>query len=142
MKQCNSCKLLKDKSCFRKNVHRKDGLQSCCIECRKTYNKEHYILNKRKYILRAKNRNLIQKKKFKKLIKEYLLNHPCVDCGNSDIRVLEFDHIKGNKNFCISKAHLVAFSLETIKKEISKCEVRCANCHRIRHFLGRAEAAD
>jgi Zn finger protein HypA/HybF involved in hydrogenase expression len=66
---------------------------------------------------------------------EYLKQHPCVDCGNSDVRVLDFDH-RGDKSFgigaAISGGHL---SWAKILIEIAKCEVRCANCHRIRHAV-------
>ena len=64
-------------------------------------------------------------------VDEYLKNHPCVDCGNSDIRVLEFDHVRGIKDDHICKAVRNAWSLERLKKEIAKCEIRCCNCHRI-----------
>jgi hypothetical protein len=59
----------------------------------------------------------------------YLADHPCRDCGEADVAVLEFDHVLG-------KTHDVAFLLghgaapERIQAEIERCEVRCANCHR------------
>ena len=58
----------------------------------------------------------------------YLLEHPCVDCGEEDPVVLEFDHIE-QKNISISKA-VNQWSLKRIKEEIEHCEVRCANCHK------------
>lgn len=59
----------------------------------------------------------------------YLSEHPCVDCGESDIRVLEFDHISDDKVANISKMVLDGLSWTTILKEIEKCEVRCKNDH-------------
>ena len=66
-----------------------------------------------------------------KNIYDYLSTHPCVDCGETNPIVLEFDHL-GDKTDTI--AHMVGMgvSLERIKKEVAKCEVRCANCHRIK----------
>jgi hypothetical protein len=62
---------------------------------------------------------------------EYLLVHPCSDCGTTDLLVLEFDHIDGkNKTTEISKMVKNACSWATILTEIAKCVVRCANCHR------------
>jgi len=68
-------------------------------------------------------------------IREYLQSHPCVDCGNSDIRVLEFDHVRGEKKFCVGMQGLM--TIECLLEEIAKCDVRCANCHKIRHHAER-----
>lgn len=66
----------------------------------------------------------------RRYIFEYLLEHPCVDCGESNPLVLEFDHVRGKKRFSISSVMNSTYRIETIQKEIDKCEVRCANCHR------------
>lgn len=66
-------------------------------------------------------------------LKEYLRTHPCVDCGESDLRVLEFDHLDpGNKLSGVSRLACNGASLRKILTEVAKCEVRCANCHRRR----------
>ena len=63
-----------------------------------------------------------------------LLKSKCLDCGNSDPRVLEFDHKPSEtKSFDIARA--VSGSTRSwgkIKKEIEKCDVVCSNCHKIR----------
>ena len=64
-------------------------------------------------------------------INGYLTEHPCVDCGNTDIRVLQFDH-QYDKKYHISRLVSHGDSLELIEKEIAKCQVRCANCHHIK----------
>lgn len=75
------------------------------------------------------NKKRIQKNK--DYVQNYLSDHPCVDCGEKNPIVLEFDHITDDKFMNISNMVAKAYSLERIKLEISKCEVRCANCHRI-----------
>jgi hypothetical protein len=60
----------------------------------------------------------------------YLLSHPCVDCGQSNIIVLEFDHVRGKKRDTISA--LLEETLDIVKAEIDKTCVRCCNCHRIK----------
>ena len=68
----------------------------------------------------------------KVFVLEYLLTHPCVDCGETDIRVLDFDHVdpalkKGNVASISQSGNC---SLKTLIAEIAKCMVRCSNCHR------------
>ena len=60
------------------------------------------------------------------------MTHPCVDCGEDNILILEFDHVRGKKTFGVCVMGNRIFTIETIQKEIDKCEVRCANCHRIK----------
>jgi len=52
----------------------------------------------------------------------------CVDCGERDMLVLEFDHV-GVKHAQISKM-VFNVSLAALKREIAECELRCCNCHR------------
>jgi len=57
----------------------------------------------------------------------------CVDCGETDWKVLEFDHRdRETKKGAVSKLYSNHYSLKTIKKEIKKCDIRCANCHKIK----------
>lgn len=71
-----------------------------------------------------------QVKRNQELIIAYLLEHPCVDCEESDIVVLQFDHVRGEKRNDLSR--LLTLSSKVVKTEIEKCEVRCANCHQRR----------
>ena len=73
-------------------------------------------------------RRQYQKKEY---ISNWLLTHPCADCGITDVRVLQFDHVRGEKIFCVTAYG--SHSLDKLVEEIDKCEVRCANCHCIRH---------
>ena len=73
----------------------------------------------------------------------YLKTHPCVDCGENNPIVLQFDHLKpSDTSFSITQyvsdrtvkglPKTSKRALEPLKKEIAKCEVVCANCHLIR----------
>lgn len=60
----------------------------------------------------------------------FLQTHPCVDCDENDIDVLEFDHLFDKKN---NIGRIEKFrTIKALQDEIAKCEVVCANCHRRR----------
>lgn len=64
--------------------------------------------------------------------------HPCVDCGVQHIpAVMEFDHVRGVKKYAIKASKMARRDLP---EELAKCELRCANCHRIRHAEERQHA--
>ncbi len=77
---------------------------------------------------KAQRRNQMIRREIKIYIWSYLSSHSCVDCGEKDPIVLEFDHIR-DKTFTISSVGRDKKLLD-VKKEIEKCQVRCANCHR------------
>jgi hypothetical protein len=60
-----------------------------------------------------------------------VLGGGCVDCGERDIVVLEFDHLRDKRTNVTMLAWSEA-SLDRLRAEIDCCEVRCCNCHRRR----------
>lgn len=123
MKQCSTCKQEKDESLFNKKHGKPQGI---CKECHSVYRKKHYQENRQKYIDKARKNNEIYAEEFYK----WLSNKSCMDCGNDDIRVLEFDHLE-NKEFNLS-AKIGGRKLESLMDEINKCDIVCSNCHKIR----------
>src|SRR5690606_20880545 len=63
----------------------------------------------------------------RRVVEEYLRVHHCVDCGNTDLHVKEFDHVRGTKLFNLTDGWTK--SIEAVSAEMEKCEVRCVNCH-------------
>jgi hypothetical protein len=128
MKRCPQCKKTKALEGFAIARRRKDGRQSTCKECKREWDRKIYKRNPQKYA----DRNAAKRELLRKLIAEYLQGHPCVDCGENDIVVLEFDHIGDDKVSDIS--HLISrgAAWATLLREIAKCEVVCANDHRRR----------
>lgn len=105
---------------------------SYCKPCHSDYRKEHCGRNRQKYIDKAalwKGQRLLENRE---LLWSYLLQHPCVDCGECDGEVLEFDHRDASlKSFSIADA-IASKNWTAILSEIEKCDVRCRNCHRRR----------
>lgn len=144
-KRCNGCNQDRDIEDFNLKDKTKGTRHSLCRFCMAEYSRKHYKNNKQVYIDKTKNRNQRIREENRTKLFAYLSQHPCVDCGDTDVCVLEFDHVRGKKSGNISWMVGKGFSWATIEAEIAKCEVRCANCHHIResekkrswrHFLG------
>ena len=60
---------------------------------------------------------------------KYKLARGCADCGYDEHPAgLDFDHVTGTKKMNLSSVK----SLGAAYEEAKKCEVVCANCHRVR----------
>ena len=100
------------------------------IEKQREASRRHYAKHRAKVVAKAKEYSKAARNRIRAYINGHLKAHPCVDCGETDPIILEFDHISGDKNFNISDATRCGYGIDKIKAEIAKCEVRCANCHR------------
>lgn len=129
-KACGICKQIKPLTLEHfATRNRGDGWQSNCRPCQKEYRRKHYLANAEKYKAKAKQWDKINRAETQDKVYRYLLDHPCVDCGETDPIVLQFDHL-GDKSFNISNAVTQArCGWSLVEKEINKCVVRCANCH-------------
>ena len=124
-KRCYVCKELLDETAFNKNKTRSDGLQNKCKNCNKKILKEHYNKNKQYYY----KKNKIKRKELTKKLRDFKATLICLTCGENDPRCLDFHHLK-DKVYIISEMPRLGFSFTNILKEIEKCMVLCANCHR------------
>lgn len=76
----------------------------------------------------------------KEFLVDYLRDHPCLDCGNRDLRVLDFDHRPGAaKRNDVMRMVKDGFSIARLRAEIEKCDVRCRNCHAVVTLERRAD---
>ena len=103
----------KHKEYYRKNR------EKIRAKCHETYLKKRDV-----YLDRCKER----RRRNSEYAKDWIKCHPCVDCGESDVDVLQFDHVRG-KLGSISQLVSAQVTLEKLQAEIDKCEIRCANCH-------------
>ena len=100
---------------------------SWCKDCFAEYKRLWYERNRERHMARVKSATAVTLSRNHQRVWEYLALHPCVDCGETDPVVLQFDHLRDKRrniaNMCRS------FGWPAILAEIAKCEVRCANCH-------------
>lgn len=129
MKFCRKCNQTKEIYHFKVKYIKTGKLQSYCIDCQRQYRKQHYEQNKEKY------KKLIEKRKreIRDLYTDYKRNLRCSHCGEDESCCLEFHHRDNNKESNVSSMPFEGNSWESIKKEIDKCIVLCANCHRKEH---------
>jgi hypothetical protein len=111
-------------------------------EDQKAAQKRHYQKHKQKIIARSRESNKVRIKRNKEYILTVKSESGCVDCGESNPLVLDFDHVRGEKFGNVSDLARQAYSIKKIQKEIEKCEIRCANCHRIVTYNRRNEKRD
>lgn len=111
--------------------------RALCKPCNALRMKQYYmanpdIYNKHKGYV-AKN-DAMWKARVNSYIYEVIKeSNGCVDCGERNMVVLDFDHRDPNtKSFSISGAHKSKVSWDMLVEEINKCDIVCANCHRIR----------
>ena len=126
-KVCGKCKKKKSFKDFSKNKSKKDGHNNTCKLCIKNNYKKDYDFGS----LKEKRKIFREKTSIKNRIKvfDYLSEMGCVDCGEKDVVVLQFDHKDESKKTAGISSMIRGSCWDTIKKEIDKCDVRCANCH-------------
>lgn len=128
MKTCKKCNLEKSLDAFNK---RGEGYQPWCRNCQSGAHKEYYEENQTARKEQIRFRKNAQREINRAYVVDYLQQHPCVDCGDSRLLVLQFDHVHGQKAGDVGNMVGQGYKLSTVIAEIEKCEVRCANCHTI-----------
>jgi hypothetical protein len=131
--RCCRCQALKPLAEFNFKNRAQDRRHPFCRDCQHAWNREHYQHNRAAYLANAKRHNLEYRTANLRRVVEYLLQHPCVDCGETDVLVLHFDHRDPAAKLIAIGSLISRFSSwPQIAAEIEKCDVRCANCHQRR----------
>ncbi len=94
------------------------------------YKRAHYERNLEAYKRKSVESTRNARARNRAFVDAYLVQQTCVDCGEDDPDVFEFDHVRGIKIGDISTLANKPCTLQQLKDEIEKCVVRCANCHR------------
>lgn len=141
---CRRCGEFKSADHFNRRARDSRYLHSWCKRCFSAYRVErHRRLHDREMKRIRRNQKRYVERNLE-LLREYLATHPCVDCGETDPVVLDFDHLRDKLRDVSVLVHN-GHPWERILAEIAKCEVRCANDHRRatarRRLEGRTLAA-
>lgn len=147
-KTCSRCSRALPRTEFSKMRKAKDGLQSYCKACSSAY-----VAERRAACAKTRNRHREAQRRFRERNPDYVnmkaaeryarrrelvdgyKRVPCADCGERyPTCCMDFDHVRGKKRFNIASG--LSRSNKALIQEIGKCDVVCANCHRIRTFGG------
>jgi hypothetical protein len=111
-KKCSVCKETRELSEYHKYAKSKDGYCYQCVYCSQTYKKKY-------------------RQKLWSKIYEYFGGKKCNRCGCvSEYPIFEVHHIDPKQKEMSTSGNT---SFEAIKAELLKCELLCANCHKITH---------
>lgn len=130
LRRCGRCRQTKELDAFAWRRQAKGQRDNYCRPCRADYKQEHYTENRQRYVDNAKKRKDVVIRERLAYLREFFSTHPCLDCGETDWVVLEFDHLS-DKLFAISR-EVRDRNWESVLREMAKCDVVCANCHRRR----------
>jgi hypothetical protein len=104
--------------------------RSRCRACCRERSRRHYRNMKGTYLERNRRKKPVLREAAANFVHSFLLQHPCVHCGEEDPVVLEFNHLDpASKSGNVSEMVRTGTSVRRLRVEIAKCEVLCANCH-------------
>lgn len=127
MKTCSRCHQSLPETAFSRIGKR---LHSWCTDCQKGYKDQHYRDNKVVYLEKVREQRLRLRAEI-----DEIKNRPCMDCGESyPSYVMDFDHRDGEDK-AANVSRLVRNNQRgRALKEVAKCDIVCANCHRARTY--------
>jgi hypothetical protein len=118
--------------CCKCHTAPRSGNTAYCKSCNNSYSNSYNRRNPDKVKQYSKKSQSKRAVRQWELVVAYLRSHPCMDCGESNIVLLEFDHVRGIKKCSIGSLINGSQADKTILDEIAKCDVVCVKCHRLR----------
>jgi hypothetical protein len=129
---CSRCHVAKPLADFPIKNTAKGWYGSHCRTCRRSYGKKHYLSNVSYYKAKASVSRTRERSANRAIVDAFLADHPCVECGEADPVVLDFDHVDPKLKVDAIGRLQHSGGRAVLLSEMSKCEVRCGNCHRRR----------
>lgn len=149
-KTCTKCGQAKPRDAFHRSKQTTDGLHPWCPECKRDGTQDWISRNRERrdrQIQRWRSANSEKVKGYErksnarrrakvKALIDSAKAKPCVDCGiELPPEVMHLDHVRGEKLFGLGKPKTRRPA--ALRAEIAKCDVRCPNCHALRHYHER-----
>lgn len=131
-KICTKCKEEKSLDNFSFKSKIKNTKIACCKSCVKERDSIRYNQDIKSLRSKRKKEAKVRRERNMKFVISFLKENPCIDCGETNFICLEFDHRNQEDKVGIIANLVHCSSIKKIEEEISKCDVRCANCHRIK----------
>src|ERR1700722_6851106 len=94
------------------------------------YARAHYLRNKAKITARAAIFTKEVNRSNKKFVARVKRRFGCSQCRMKNPLCLDFHHLR-DKTANVANAVSRGWARERLKEEIRKCQILCANCHRI-----------
>lgn len=126
---CSRCGVAKPIGEFGLRYPARGSRNVWCRSCSADYKREWYRRYRTRHIARVRLNRVRAHEANGLRLWQYLTSHPCVDCGETDPIVLDFDHLR-DKTRAVTEMLGRGVRWSNILEEIEKCAVRCSNCHR------------
>jgi len=132
-RQCTRCGKTQDLAEFGFKYPNRDYRRRRCRTCLREISRIYYLRDPASYKARARANNKLTTARNRERLREFFRNAECMDCGLCEFTVLDLDHREPReKRGDVSTMVRQPFSWPTIAREIAKCDVVCASCHRRR----------
>lgn len=140
MKTCSKCNNEKSETEFAFRNKSQNIQYSHCKDCQRILRKNSYEKNKDYYLQKDLYNIKEQRRNKTDFIRSYKEGKPCKDCGIVYPHyVMDFDHLPQFKKEIKIASFGKTYSIERLLKEFEKCEIVCANCHRVRTWTRKME---
>ena len=142
MRRCSWCN--KRKSEQHEFYRRKSGVKAgqyypVCKACFRKRGRAYYAAN-REHFRKLAGAHSERRKIHLSALVFLMKGKPCADCNESyPPWLMDFDHCKGKKFLNVGDLVGDGYSVSTLLREMEKCVVVCANCHRKRTFKGASK---
>src|SRR2546430_12082615 len=137
MRACTKCGEIKPLEAFPPVRRGEPELQTWCRDCFAEANARNYRKNHEREKARLYRNAAARLEQNRKQMVGYLRAHPCVDCCETDIVVLQFDHLE-DKRHDVAEMLNGGWGWAAIERGIRKCEGRRADFHPAQTAGGRA----